>query len=107
MGLGRYEDAKKCLIKAINLKKDYFQAYNNYNAMIDGWSNVMNLPRYKNCKRFIYAKYNRGMKPKDIVNNICKCFWKSGYHTSNQWKVRSNISTEYWTVKASFPNLEY
>jgi hypothetical protein len=84
-----------------------FQAYKDYQSMIDGWANVMNLPRYKNCKRFIYAKYNQGMKPKEIVNNICKCFWKSGYHTSNQWKVRSNISTEYWTVKASFPNLEY
>ncbi len=32
---------------------------------------------------------------------------KSGYHTSNLWKVRSNLSTEYWTVKASFPEMEY
>jgi hypothetical protein len=84
-----------------------FQAYSNYQAMVDGWSRVMNLPRYKNCKRYVYAKYNRGMQPKDIVNNICKCFWKSGYHTSNAWKVRSDISTDYWTVKTSFPILEF
>ncbi len=84
-----------------------FQAYNNYQSMIDGWASVLNLTRYKNCKRFIYSKFNRGMKPKEIVDNICKCFWKSGYHTSNQWKVRSNISTDYWTVKTSFPDLEY
>jgi hypothetical protein len=32
---------------------------------------------------------------------------RQGYHTSNQWKVRSNISTDYWIVKTSFPNLEY
>ena len=84
-----------------------FQKYNDYQAMVNGWSGIMNLPRYKNCKRFIYAKYNKGMKPKDIVNNICYCFYKSGYHTSNQWKVRSNISTDYWTVKTSFPILEF
>ena len=84
-----------------------FQRYNDYQSMINGWAGIMNLPRYKNCKRFIYSKYNKGMKAKDIVNNICYCFYKSGYHTSNQWKVRSNISTDYWTVKTSFPNLEY
>jgi hypothetical protein len=84
-----------------------FQAYNDYQSMIDGWASVMNLPRYKGCKKYIYSKYNRGMKPKQIVDNICKCFYKSGYHTSNLWKVRSNLSTEYWTVKTSFPNLEY
>jgi hypothetical protein len=84
-----------------------FQAYNDYQSMIDGWASIMNLPRYKGCKKYIYSKYNRGMKPKQIVDSICKCFYKSGYHTSNLWKVRSNLSTEYWTVKTSFPNLEY
>ncbi len=64
-------------------------------------------PRYKNCKRFMLAKYNRGMSAKNIVDATCKCFYKSGYHTSNLWKVRSNLSTEYWTVKASFPEMEY
>jgi len=84
-----------------------FQAYNNYNAMIDGWADVFNLPRYKKCKRFVFKEHNRGMSAKDIVNATCKCFYKSGYHTSNLWKVRSNLSTEYWTVKASFPEMEY
>jgi hypothetical protein len=84
-----------------------FQAFSSYNAMVEGWADVLNLPRYKNCKRFVFSKYNRGMSPKEIVDATCKCFYKSGYHTSNLWKVRSNLSTEYWTVKASFPEMEY
>ncbi len=84
-----------------------FQAFSSYNAMVQGWADVLNLPRYKNCKRYMLAKYNRGMSAKEIVDATCKCFYKSGYHTSNLWKVRSNLSTEYWTVKASFPSMEY
>jgi hypothetical protein len=84
-----------------------FQAFSSYNAMVQGWADVLNLPRYKNCKRYVFAKYNRGMTAKNIVDATCKCFYKSGYHTSNLWKVRSNLSTEYWTVKASFPEMEY
>ena len=84
-----------------------FQAFSSYNAMVQGWADVLNLPRYKNCKRFVFSKYNRGMSAKDIVDATCKCFYKSGYHTSNLWKVRSNLSTEYWAVKASFPEMEY
>ena len=84
-----------------------FQAFSSYNAMVQGWADVLNLPRYKNCKRYMLAKYNRGMSAKEIVDATCKCFYKSGYHTSNLWKVRSNLSTEYWTVKASFPEMEY
>jgi hypothetical protein len=84
-----------------------FQAYTSYNAMVQGWADVLNLPRYKNCKRYMLAKYNRGMSAKQIVDATCKCFYKSGYHTSNLWKVRSNLSTEYWTLKASFPEMEY
>jgi hypothetical protein len=84
-----------------------FQAFSSYNAMVQGWADVLNLPRYKNCKRYMFAKYNRGMSAKNIVDATCKCFYKSGYHTSNLWKVRSNLSTEYWKVKASFPEMEY
>lgn len=84
-----------------------FQAYSSYNAMVQGWADVLNLPRYKGCKRYMLEKYNRGMTAKNIVDNTCKCFYKSGYHTSNLWKVRSNLSTQYWTVKASFPELEF
>ena len=84
-----------------------FQAFNSYNAMVQGWADVLNLPRYKKCKRFVFKEHNRGMNAKDIVNATCKCFYKSGYHTSNLWKVRSNLSTEYWTMKASFPIMEF
>lgn len=84
-----------------------FQAYSTYDAMVQGWADVLNLPRYKGCKRYMLAKYNRGMTAKNIVDATCKCFYKSGYHTSNLWKVRSNLSTQYWTVKASFPEMEY
>ena len=84
-----------------------FQAYNSYDAMVQGWADVLNLPRYKKCKRFVFREFNRGMTAKEIVNETCKCFYKSGYHTSNLWKVRSNLSTEYWTMKASFPIMEF
>ena len=84
-----------------------FQAFSSYNAMVQGWADVLNLPRYKKCKRFVFREHNRGMSAKQIVDATCKCFYKSGYHTSNLWKVRSNLSTEYWTVKASFPEMEY
>lgn len=84
-----------------------FQAYKSYHQMVDGWASILNLPRYKGCKKWIYAKNNRGMSAKQIVDNTCRCFYKSGYHTSNLWKVRSNLSTEYWTVKSSFPEMEY
>jgi hypothetical protein len=84
-----------------------FQAFNTYDAMVQGWADVLNLPRYKKCKRFVYKEFNRGMTAKEIVDATCKCFYKSGYHTSNLWKVRSNLSTEYWTMKASFPIMEY
>ncbi len=84
-----------------------FQAFNSYDAMVQGWADVLNLPRYKKCKRFVFREFNRGMTAKEIVNETCKCFYKSGYHTSNLWKVRSNLSTEYWTMKASFPIMEF
>ncbi len=50
-----------------------FQAFSSYNAMVQGWANVLNLPRYKNCKRYMFAKYNRGMSAKNIVDATCKC----------------------------------
>lgn len=84
-----------------------FQAFNSYDAMVQGWADVLNLPRYKKCKMFVFSEFNRGMTAKEIVNETCKCFYKSGYHTSNLWKVRSNLSTEYWTMKASFPIMEF
>jgi hypothetical protein len=84
-----------------------FQSFNSYDAMVQGWADVLNLPRYKKCKRFVFREFNRGMTAKEIVNETCKCFYKSGYHTSNLWKVRSNLSTEYWTLKASFPIMEF
>lgn len=98
-----YDD---CFIKGKKVPCS-FQAFNSYDAMVQGWADVLNLPRYKNCKRFVYRKYNQGMTAKDIVNATCKCFYKAGYHTSNLWMVRSNLSTEYWTLKASFPIMEF
>lgn len=84
-----------------------FQAYTSYDAMVQGWAGVLNLPRYKKCKRFVFKEFNRGMTAKEIVNATCKCFYKSGYHTSNLWQVRSNLSTEYWTMRAGFPKDEF
>lgn len=84
-----------------------FQSFSSYDDMVNGWASVLNLPRYKNCKKWVFLKNNKGMSAKEIVNATCKCFYKNGYHTSNLWKVRSNISTEYWVTRTSFPKEEY
>ncbi len=68
-----------------------FSSYNSYEDMINGWARVFNQKRYARCKSF------------DNAPDICKCLYKSGYHTANNWKDRADISRGYWSVRSSFP----
>lgn len=100
-----YKAMDDCYVNGRKVKCN-FQTFTTYQQMINGWSEVLNLPRYKKCKNFMYAKTSRGLTPKQKVDGTCKCLQKQGYHTAKQWKVRSDLSSQYWTVKKSFP-IEY
>lgn len=68
-----------------------FAVFDNYDEMVNGWASVFNQERYADC-----IKYNNAA-------DICKCLYKSGYHTANNWKKRANLSREYWKLRTSFP----
>lgn len=68
-----------------------FAVYENYDDMIEGWSNVFNQKRYERCKSY------------DTATEICRCLYKSGYHRANNWRNRADISREYWKLRLSFP----
>lgn len=69
-----------------------FAVYETYNDMVNGWSSVFNNERYADCKTYKYA------------GEICKCLYRSGYHTANNWSRRAAISREYWKLRSTFPN---
>lgn len=68
-----------------------FAVFYNYDDMVNGWANVFNQNRYSKCNTFKTA------------GQICKCLYKSGYHTANNWEKRANLSREYWKLRISFP----
>lgn len=68
-----------------------FSVYETYEDMVTGWSKVFNNKRYQKCKSEKNAR------------NICKCLYKSGYHTGNNWSQRAEISKGYWILRLSFP----
>lgn len=68
-----------------------FSVFETYEQMVDGWSSVFLKPRYAKCKTY------------DNAGDICKCLYRSGYHTANNWKNRANISRGYWDIRKSFP----
>lgn len=60
------------------------------------WSGVLNSDRYKKCK-----VYNA--KPPTLYVNICKCIYKSGYHTDKDYNFRASLMQEYWDNKKHLP----
>lgn len=60
------------------------------------WSGVLNSDRYKKCKVF-------NTKPPTLYVNICKCIYKSGYHTDTDYKFRASLMQEYWDNKKHLP----
>jgi hypothetical protein len=63
------------------------------------WAGVLNSGRYADCK-----KANYKMKGIKLYESICKCIYKSGYHTDTGYKFRASLMAEYWQIKRdNFP----
>ena len=63
------------------------------------WAGVLNSGRYAACK-----KANYKMKGIKLYESICKCIYKSGYHTDTGYKFRASLMAEYWQIKRdNFP----
>jgi hypothetical protein len=60
------------------------------------WSGVLNSDRYKKCKIF-------DEKPPKLYKKICKCIYKSGYHTDTDYEFRASLMSEYWQLKKHLP----
>ena len=63
------------------------------------WAGVLNSGRYAACKKANYKI--KGIK---LYESICKCVYKSGYHTDTDYKFRASLMAEYWQIKKdNFP----
>jgi hypothetical protein len=63
------------------------------------WASVLNSGRYAACKKANYKI--KGIK---LYESICKCVYKSGYHTDRDYKFRASLMQEYWDIKKdNFP----
>ena len=63
------------------------------------WASVLNSGRYAECKKANYKI--KGIK---LYESICKCVYKSGYHTDRDYKFRALLMAEYWQIKTdNFP----
>ena len=63
------------------------------------WASVLNSGRYADCK-----KANYKIKGIMLYESICKCVYKSGYHTDRDYKFRASLMAEYWQIKKdNFP----
>lgn len=60
------------------------------------WSGVLNSNRYKKCKVY-------DVKPPQLYKKICKCIYKSGYHTDTDYEFRASLMSEYWNLKKHLP----
>jgi hypothetical protein len=60
------------------------------------WSGVLNSDRYKKCKVY-------DVKPPQLYKKICKCVYKSGYHTDTDYEFRASLMSEYWDLKKHLP----
>lgn len=58
------------------------------------WAGVLNSGRYAACK-----KANYKLKGIRLYESICKCVYKSGYHTDTDYKFRASLMAEFWELK--------
>jgi flagellum-specific peptidoglycan hydrolase FlgJ len=58
------------------------------------WAGVLNSGRYAECKKANYKI--KGIK---LYESICKCVYKSGYHTDRDYKFRASLMAEFWELK--------
>jgi len=77
------------------IKAKFFSS-NNTKEGIALWSGVLNSDRYKKCKTY-------DVKPPQLYKKICKCIYKSGYHTDTDYEFRASLMSEYWQLKKHLP----
>jgi hypothetical protein len=77
------------------IKAKFFSS-NNTKDGIALWSGVLNSDRYKKCKTY-------DAKPPQLYKKICKCIYKSGYHTDTDYEFRASLMSEYWQLKKYLP----
>jgi len=77
------------------IKAKFFSSKNTKDG-IALWSGVLNSDRYKKCKIF-------DEKPPKLYKKICKCIYKSGYHTDTDYEFRASLMSEYWNLKKHLP----
>jgi len=58
------------------------------------WAGVLNSGRYAACKKANYKL--KGIK---LYESICKCVYKTGYHTDTDYKFRASLMAEFWELK--------
>ena len=77
------------------IKAKFFSSKSTKNG-IALWSGVLNSDRYKKCKVY-------DVKPPKLYKKICKCIYKSGYHTDTDYEFRASLMSEYWDLKKHLP----
>ena len=82
-----------CRYKYIRAK--FFSTKNTKDGIVL-WSEVLNSDRYKKCKVY-------DVKPPQLYKKICKCVYKSGYHTDTDYEFRASLMSEYWDLKKHLP----
>jgi len=76
-----------------------FMSASNTEEGMKLWAGVLNSGRYAACKKANYRI--KGIK---LYESICKCVYKSGYHTDKDYKFRASLMAEYWQIKKdNFP----
>ncbi len=86
-----------------------FAVIKNYDQLVQVWSDVFNLPRYKKCRSA------KGSNAELTRLAVCQCLKKGGYHTAtgkigkdgigSHVKARANLAGDYWQIRSNhFPN---
>lgn len=76
--------------------KAKFFSTNDTKEGIELWAGVLNSDRYKKCKTY-------DVKPPELYKKICKCIYKSGYHTDTDYEFRASLMQEYWKLHKHLP----
>ena len=85
-----------------------FAVYDSPQKGIAAWAAVFNSPRYQAVKNL----HRRGKKPltdlvpcksKGSLEEICKCLYDRGYHTSPNWMARADLARKYWEYRSWLP----
>lgn len=68
-----------------------FAIYQTAWSGMKAWAQVFNQDRYGDCKS------------QKTVQDVCKCLYEGGYHTSKNWRSRATLAEKYWGYRKYFP----